>query len=52
MFAAVFEAFYVITWEYFLATDIFVCGSVIPDSINILKTQASFPEHSPSSYPK
>ena len=41
-----------ITWETFLETDIFVCASGIPDSINILKLRASFPGHSPSSCPK
>ena len=45
--ATVFEASYAITWEQCSATDIFVGDSVIPNSINIVKIEASFPDHSP-----
>ena len=42
MFTNVFKAFYSTTWEHISATDIFVSGSVIPDSLSIVKIQASF----------
>ena len=37
-----------IAWEPFSETDIVACASEIPESINILKLGASFPDHSPS----
>ena len=51
MFAAVFEFPIFIAWEPFSETDIFVCASRIPDSINILKLWASIPDLSPITMP-
>ena len=43
MFAVVFEFPIFIAWEPFSETNIFVCVFGIPDSIKIVKLQASIP---------
>ena len=51
-FAAVSDFPVFIALEAFSEINVFVCVSGIPDSINILKLQASCPDHTPSLCPK